>query len=58
MRRSRLLYTAILQPAILYNAQIWGVRDNREHQQKACLNHYKKSKINASAKLQGHIGKH
>ena len=30
MRRSRLLYSAIARPAMLYGAQIWGLRDNGE----------------------------
>ena len=28
MRRSRLLYMATVRPAMLYGAQVWGVRDN------------------------------
>ena len=28
MRRSRLLYTATVQLAMLYGAQVWGVWDN------------------------------
>ena len=28
MRRSRLLYTATVRPAMLYGAQVWGVRDD------------------------------
>ncbi|KAF2174328.1 hypothetical protein K469DRAFT_648369, partial [Zopfia rhizophila CBS 207.26] len=28
IRRSRLLYTAVVRPTILYSAQIWGTRDN------------------------------
>ena len=30
MRRSRLLYSAIARPAMLYRVQIWGLRDNSE----------------------------
>jgi len=28
MRRARLLYTATVRPAMLYGAQVWGVRDD------------------------------
>ena len=28
MRRSRLLYMATVRPAMLYGAQVWGVRDD------------------------------
>jgi len=28
MRRSRLLYTATVQLAMLYGAQVWGVQDD------------------------------
>ena len=28
MKRSRLLYTAVVRPAILYGSQVWGVRDD------------------------------
>jgi len=28
MKRSRLLYTAVVRPAILYGSQVWGMRDD------------------------------
>jgi len=28
MKRSRLLYTAVVQPAILYGSQVWGMQDD------------------------------
>jgi len=30
MRRSRLIYTAVVRPAMMYGAQAWAVRDNGE----------------------------
>jgi hypothetical protein len=30
MRRSRLIYSAVVKPTMLYGSQIWGVRDNGE----------------------------
>ena len=37
MRRSRLLYMATIRPAMLYGAQVWGVRDNGSAPAKSLL---------------------